>query len=300
MIPQSIRRSLLHLVILSSQGLASDWLALYNSGEEKLRHGMAEEAARDLRQSLRSAESDKVSPAQLAGILDALGRSRFRAGKYREATGYFEKALQLAHQPGSRLAGLVNASQAYRELGEYKKSEHYIREALRMAPGDARHWQLLGSVLIKSRKYEEAQLAEQKALALGDASVAALAWSDLSAMAEAQGHLTEAATLLERAIHTMHPQHARGRLLVSLAALEMRAKHPHPAASHLREAIQDLETALGKMHPDLAKALDFYASVLRRVGRKSEARQAAERAGEIRASLAATVHWRDLKPPAQD
>jgi tetratricopeptide (TPR) repeat protein len=293
--PKSIRRSLLILGVILPQALASDWQGLYQSGEEKLRRGMAEEASRDLRQSLRGAEVDNVSPVEMAGILDALGRSRFRASKYREAADYFEKALRLADRPGDRAPGLVNAAQAYRELGEYRKSEMYVREALEAAPGDARIWQLLGSVLIKSRQYAEAEAAERKALALGNASIAAVAWSDLAVMEEAKGHPADAAAHLRHAIDSSAPGHGRGRLLVNLGLLEHRARREAEAAGHLREAIGELEAVLGKAHPDLAQALDSYAEVLRRAGRKPEAREASERAREIRSTLAATVDWRDLR-----
>lgn len=301
MIPKSIRRSLLSLTVIIHQALAFDWLVLYHSGEEKLRRGLAGEASRDLRKSLREAESGKAGPVPIAGILDALGRACFREGKYREAVGYFESALRLALRPSDRVPSLFNAAQAYRELGENGQAEKRIHEALEIAPGDARIWQLLGSVLIKSRKYEDAEAAERKALTLGNSSIAALAWSDLSVMEEAQGHFAEAVAHLQRAIAIFPTGHERGRLLVNLALLERRAKHANEAVSHLREAIRELETALGKAHPDLATALDSYADVLRNVGLKPEARQAAERAREIRHSLASTVDWHDFqKSPVKD
>jgi tetratricopeptide (TPR) repeat protein len=259
---------------------------------------MAEEASRDLRKALRGAESENVGPAQMAGILDALGRARFRASKYREASGYFERVLLLVERPDDRVASLVNAAQAYREVGDCRKSEKHAREALLIAPGEARVWQLLGSVLIQCRKYEEATKAERQALALGDASIATMVWSDLSVMEEAQGRFEEAAAHLRRAIDGLPGGQRRGRLLVNLGLLESRARRADEAAAHLLEAIQTLEAEAGKEHPDVARALDAYAGVLRRAGRKSEARQAAERARGIRVSLAATVDWHDLQRKA--
>jgi tetratricopeptide (TPR) repeat protein len=301
MVSKSTRRSFLSLLaIIVHQATASDWLTLYRSGEEKLRLGMAEEASRDLRKSLRNAETGNAGAAQRVAILDALGRARFRAGQYREAAGYFETALQLGTPAADRLRLLVNAAQAYRELGKYRNAEGCAREASRIDPNDPHVWQLLGSVLVRSRKFEEAMVAEQKALALGSSTVAALAWSDLSVMEESQGHFAEAAAHLQRAIDMFPPGHERGRLLVNLGLLEHRARRTHAALTFLNEAIQQLEAVLEKAHPDLAHALESYAEVLRRAGRKLESRRAAKRAAEIRSSLGATVDWQDLRPPGRD
>lgn len=299
MTTRPILRSVLGLII-SYQSSAFDWRGLYHSGEAKLRRGMAEEASRELRQSLREAESENVSSSQKAAILDALGRARFRLAKYREAAGYFEMSVQFAEQPTDRVPGLVNAAQAYRELGEYGKSEKCASTALQHAPNDGRIWQLLGSVLIKSRRFEEAKAAEQKALAFGDSNVTALAWSDLSLIEDAQGRYAEAVSYLRRAIDALPPGHERGRLLVNLGLQEHRARRANEAVSHLSQAVSELESVLGKAHPDLAQALDSYAEVLRHAGRKPEARKATQRAMEIRSSLAATVNWQDLKSPPQD
>jgi len=299
MIPKFTRWSLLGFIIVAQLAAAADWLILYRSGDEKLRRGMGEEASHDLRKALRGAESENASRAQLGAILDALGRSRFRLGKYREAITYFERAIRLADQPAGRVPGLANSAQAYRELHEYRKSETCVREALDIDANDARIWQLLGSVLIQSRKFEEAKAAERRALELGDSFIAALVWSDLSVMEEAQGRVGEAAANLRRAIGIFPRGQQRARLLVNLAVLEQKTKRGHEAATHLLEATQEMESAVGKTHPDLAKALESYAEVLRRMGRKPEARQAAQRAREIRHFLATTVDWHDLKTPAQ-
>lgn len=296
MVPKFIHHFVFSLTVILHQTLpAADWQDLYHSGEQKLSRGKAAEASRDFQKCLAEAESANAGPVALTGILDAFGRSRFREGKYREAAGYFEKALELADSPSNRMPGLFNLANTYRELGETAKAEARVREAFAIAPNDARVWRLLGSILIRSRKYEEAGIAERKALDLGNPSVAALAWSDLSVMEEARGRYPQAAGYLEKAIALLPAGHERGRLLVNLAMLETKARRPDAAATHLREAIREFETALGSAHPDLATALDSYAEVLRSAGRKPQAREAAERARQIRTSLSASVDWRDLR-----
>ncbi|MBI3471718.1 MAG: tetratricopeptide repeat protein, partial [Candidatus Solibacter usitatus] len=164
---------------------AADWVAQYQSGEEKLRLGMIEEACRELQSALAAAESSKAEREGLGAILDALGRAQFQAGRYQKSAHYFERALRLWERPADRTATLCGAGQAYRELGELGRAERYVREAVEIAPTEPRAWQLFGSVLIKRRQYQEAEAAERKALSLGGSGIAAIAWSDLAVLHEA-------------------------------------------------------------------------------------------------------------------
>ncbi|MBI1787451.1 MAG: tetratricopeptide repeat protein, partial [Acidobacteria bacterium] len=117
---------------------AADWVAQYQSGEEKLRLGMIEEACRELQSALAAAESSKAEREGLGAIHDALGRAQFQAGRYQKSAHYFERALRLWDRPADRAATLCNAGQAYRELGEHGRAERYVREAVEIAPTEPR------------------------------------------------------------------------------------------------------------------------------------------------------------------
>ena len=77
---------LMMLVVLPA---LAEWAASYRLGEALLQQGRAEDAVRELKIALEE------RPEEVA-ILDALGRAEFRAGRYRSAKGYFEKASKVA------------------------------------------------------------------------------------------------------------------------------------------------------------------------------------------------------------
>ena len=54
----------------------------------------------------------------------------------------------------------------------------------------------------------------------------------------------------------------------------------------LQDALEEAEASVGPDHPDTARILEQYSELLRRNGRKAEAKKAVERAVAIRASSA--------------
>lgn len=63
-----------------------------------------------------------------------------------------------------------------------------------------------------------------------------------------------------------------------------------------------MEEAVGPSHPDLAFILENYAAVLRKIGEKTKAKEAAGRARALRSAFAAQantngsmVDWNDLR-----
>jgi tetratricopeptide (TPR) repeat protein len=292
---RSISAFLFGTLILTQATEAGDWLTQYKSGEEKLRLGVYAEAKRDLQAALASAESSQAGRAAVGAILDALGRTQFQSGQYRESTHSFERALQLWDQPVDRVAGLCNAGQAYREVGDYGRAEAYVREALALAPTEPRVWQLLGSVLIKRKRYQQAEAAERHSLSLGGTGIAASVWSDLAVIHEAQGKYEESEKALQRSIEITTPGRQRARMLANLGDVERKLGRFEDAVVHSRQGLEEMEAAVGPRHPDVATILEVHSTALRQAGRRPEAKQAAGRAREIRSLLAATVDWRDLK-----
>jgi tetratricopeptide (TPR) repeat protein len=286
----------LSLVILPDLTRAApEWRILYTAGEQKLKEGQVEEARRHLSLALAAAESNHAIPGELAAILDALGRSWFRAGKYFQAATSFERALKLPTQPPVRVPILCNAAQSYREAGDYRNAEKHLREALSLSPAEPDAWQLLGSVLILQRKFAEAEAAERNAFSFGGSTFAVSVWSDLAMIHEARGNHAESAKVLTAAIGLAQPGSVRARLLANLGAAELRLGHSGNSLDHLRSSLQEMEAAVGPRHPDVAAILELYSSVLRSARRKPEAQEAARRAKEIRAFLASSVDWRELR-----
>lgn len=274
---------------------APEWQLLYTAGEQKLKEGKFEEARRHLSLALAAAESSHAVPSETAAILDALGRTWFRTGKFLQAATSFERALKLSTEPPVRVPILCNAAQSYREAGDYRNGEKYLREALSLSPAEPQAWRLLGSVLIRRRKFAEAEAAERKAFSLGGSTIAVSVWSDLAMIHEARGNHAECAKVLAAAIAQAQPGYERARLLSNLGAAELRLGNSGEGLIHLRTSLSEMEAAVGPRHPDVAAILELYSVALRGARRKPEAEQAALRAKEIRASLASSVDWRELR-----
>jgi tetratricopeptide (TPR) repeat protein len=274
---------------------AEDWKSLYRAGEEKLQSGQIELARRQLLLALSAAQSSPAEPQDVAVILDALGRAWFRLGRYVEAATTFERALKLSTQASGRVPILCNAAQSYREAGEAALAGKYLREALTIAPTEPHAWRLLGSVLIRQRKFSEAEEAERKAFSLGDQTIKIAVLSDLAMIHETRGNHAEAANELRAAIDLARAGYERARLLSNLGAAELKLGNSGAGLAHLRNSLEEMEVAVGPRHPDVAGILELYSSALVAARRKPEARQAARRAKEIRALLGSTVDWRDLK-----
>lgn len=274
---------------------AAEWASLYKTGEEKLKEGLIDEARRHLSRALSAAESSRAVPEDIAVIHDAMGRTWFRAGRFSQAATSFEKALKLSTQPAARVPILCNAAQSYREAGDSAKSEKHLREALTLEPEEPHAWRLLGSVLIRQRKFSEAEAAERKALSLGDPTTAVAVWSDLAMIHEARGNYAESAIDLRAALALAQPGYERARLLSNLGAAELKLGRPGDGVVQISKSLAEMEAAVGPQHPDVAGILELYATALRANRRKPESEQAARRAKEIRSLLDATVDWRELK-----
>ena len=86
----------------------------------------------------------------------------------------------------------------------------------------------------------------------------------------------------------------------NLAMLQWQSGMREASEKTLQEALAEAEASVGPDHPDTARILELSGEVLRRSGRKAEAKKAADRAVAIRASSASqtnengfTVDWRD-------
>jgi len=293
-------------IVLSAPALAG-WQERYRAGELLLSQGRPDEAQRALIIALREAEAVAVEDSSLVVILDALGRTEFKAGRYRRAKTYFERSLGLVRGKGTaeEAIALTNAGTALQALGENTRAEEMFRRALQVQPRNAAIWHLLGQSLFEERRYMEAETALRQSLTIQEESadrVSGAILSDLASIYSAQRQHRQALDILDRAITATPPGQVRARMLANRAILRWKLGHRADAESDLTQALAEMEAAVSPLHPDVAVILHSYAAVLEITGRGRQAKEIQKRAQAIDSSFIAltnsrwlTVDWRDLK-----
>jgi tetratricopeptide (TPR) repeat protein len=294
----------LTLTLLLAAPAWTDWEQRYRTGEQLLSEGKVDEAHRELAAALADAESGGRGRAGIVTILDALGRTEFRAGRYRPAAEYFERSLKFTAK-GSHAEAVAhsNAGQAYLALGNTVRAEASFRAAREILPRSAHLWHLMGQVLFQERRFAEAESALQNALHIwgeSDPSNSASALNDLAILYQVQHRQRQALETLKRAVGVALPGQARARILANLGSSSWKLGEKQQALRWLSEALAEMERIVGPDHPDVGRILEEYATVLKKTGRGTEAKELEKRARDIRSSFAAhtgkaTVDWRDLK-----
>jgi tetratricopeptide (TPR) repeat protein len=116
-----------------------------------------------------------------------LGTNALRAGRYEEAIGHFQQALQ-------RHPGLVDAAQgiglAYAEQGQMAQAEAQFQAVLRLAPDFAEAYTQLGTLYVRTSRLEQAATAYRTVIKLQPEQ--AQGYHNLGTVLAAQGQ-TEAA-----------------------------------------------------------------------------------------------------------
>ena len=277
-------------MLLIASPVLADWTDRYQSGEDLLQQGQPERAIRELQSALAQRPDH---PA----ILDALGRAEFHKGHYRLARKYFVKAT---HTPGGdSAAGLANLAMASIALGESRRAESLAQQALEREPNNLKTLKLLAQALYLQNRHAEAKGILQRILAMQSDPITL---ADLATIYEAERKIGLAMDLLQQALTEMSPGQARARMRTNLAMLQWQAGMRDLSEKTLRQALAEAEASVGSDHADTARVLEFYGQVLRRIGRKAEAKNAAERAVAIRAGTASqtnengfTVDWLDSR-----
>lgn len=91
-------------------------------------------------------------------VISARGTAKAKQGLYKEATTFYERALQLAPDQASILS---NLAMAYTMEGQPQKAEPLLRRAAAVRSNDERVNQNLSLVLGLQGKYDEAKVAAQ-------------------------------------------------------------------------------------------------------------------------------------------
>jgi tetratricopeptide (TPR) repeat protein len=278
-------------MLLMAVPAMADWSARYRAGEDLLNNGQPENAIKELRSAL---EEKPGHPA----ILDALGRAEFQAGRNRSASKYFDQALQGAGKEKAFV--LSNAAMASIGLGDSRRAESLVRQALELEPRNVKILKVLAQSLYLQKRYGEAEATFQQILAIHNDPMAR---GDLATLYQAEHKNDLAIDLLQQAVSEIAPGQARARMLANLGVLQWNSAMREASEKTLKQALREAETSAGLNHPDTARILERYADVLRRTGRKAEANSAARRAMAIRDSSSfqtndngLSVDWRDSRP----
>jgi tetratricopeptide (TPR) repeat protein len=128
-----------------------------------------------------------------------------------------------------------------------------------------------------------------------------VALSTLAEIYKKEKRLVEALQTLQMALAASVRGRAHAMLLSNIGSLQWDLGHRELSVKTQQAAVEEAENVFGKDHPDTALILEEFGWLLRKVGRKSEAAQVAERAANIRSKYAAqtneggfSVDWLEL------
>lgn len=239
-----------------------------------------------------------------AAVFNNLGAVYSQLGRTRDAQLAYEKSLAVWRDLGladSRDAArtLGNLGAVYAKLNLVGKAEDTLERAASLAQrlgGDleaTKIWVNLGQVYESEHRWDDAEklfrdTIEIRERELGPANLeVALALNNLGVLLENRKRLTEAEPLLARAVRIWetaagpkHPWLAAG--FNNLAIVYSGLGQLDQAETDFRRAIEIAAAELPADHPDLATYRLSYAQLLRKLGRKGEARQLEQEARTAR------------------
>ncbi len=246
---------------------------------------------------LLAALSETPESASLLGTLASVEQDM---GEYLEAERSYLHALGVATRSQvdiERITILNNLGTLYLDTRQYSKAERVRDDLERMGPGAFESYPALSALLqnliaslehARNRDDEAARHYEQ-ALRLfrsaqGPVSIdAAIVESNLGTLYWEAGQYGPAGDLFRQSIRDIKtasgPQNpALVRSLINLAGCENMSGHPNEAEALARSAVELSGKILGLDHPVTARAELQLASVLRKLRRKTEARELEKRA----------------------
>jgi tetratricopeptide (TPR) repeat protein len=207
--------------------------------------------------------------------------------------------LEATGHPGPAIATpLINLATVRTEQGRLGEAEELHTRALNLlarvfGPAAAEVGVALNGLAelsIKRRNHSEAERHLLRALPLWDGvnqagKHRAMTLFHLSTVRDRQGRAAEAESLLRRAVSDWedsvgeaHPTYAAA---ITRLAMLLAGTKPHEAEGLFAVALSFREKQLGADHPETGRTLAAYAHLLRRSGRKREARALQERADRI-------------------
>jgi len=243
-----------------------------------------------------------ADPASPLAALEQAADERYRHGDYREAERLQMQVLDNVERraraqpvdlarPYHRLAAIYLAQGKLTAAERYAKAAcgHQHRSGASSADR-ARVLNLFAQVRFQQRRYREAAELQEKVVRLveqdGRSGGLARMLNDLAMIRAATGELRLARALLDRSVE-LHkrsagqPDDGFGETLGNLALVCVRQGDYMKAEDHYRQAADLMEITRGREHPHLGLLLSEYSAVLRKNGRKAEARTIGRRAKAI-------------------
>lgn len=224
--------------------------------------------------------------------------------RYLEAGPLYQRALRIT----VRALGPDHADVAtiYHNLGGLEhaagngmRGEPFARKAVRIRvralgshhPDVAADLTALAALLDQQKKYDESERLYRRALAIVERAhgpthlAVSVNLNNLAAVQQARGRVSTAEQMYRRAldiaVEHLGEHHPKvGFSLNNLAAL-LAVDRPADAVPLYRRAMRIFTRTLGATHPNVGICLENYAAVLRKIGRRKEARDAARRAVRI-------------------
>ncbi|MCR9164611.1 MAG: tetratricopeptide repeat protein [Nannocystaceae bacterium] len=264
------------------------------------------QAEAQMRAALDLADEAGLSEEERAGLLDNLGTTLRRVGKFEEALATHEDALALreaALGPDHPMVArtLTNTAAAYIELAKFDEADARYERALdirvRTLGEDhvdvALTLQNLGVAYYRRGRiddalpyFERALAIRQKALPENHPRVLGN-MSNLAQVRYEQGDIDGASELFEDVLRRIerdadHDPTLKSTVLTNLANVRLAQKRHDEAIKIFEKSLALDEAAVGPDHPDVAMTLTNLGNVLEDVGRLDEALALQQRALRIR------------------
>jgi len=289
-------------------GQPTQWEQTNRAADSLIANGQYSAAAERLNEALRGAETLAPNDFELAMTYNRLGLLLTNLGQFREADRDFQRAVQIYERIGEKskayaevIYNLANLYAQWRRYGQARKLAERLLDILSGTipedhPDFLEAMRLWGDLERAGGRYREAEALQRQTLAIWNrhpetnGTYIAMALGSLAATLVGLKRYDEAKNLIEEALCLAEkdagPQHPlTGVLLQSLGELYVLQRHHAEAAKVLARSLAINERALGPGHETLARANLVYAQVLRKLNRKSEAKEYERRAYAIQASL---------------
>jgi len=288
---------LLSAVFVFSNG----WQSAVQTSEQLQEQGRLRDAEQVLMASLQ--DESGLGAHGLAYVYNNLGSIYQDQRRFAEARRHYLRAIAEweragdAHRPALART-LNNFASLLWETGQLAEAESVLIRSYHLQinvaganqPEAAQWFYNLATLYLNQNQWTEAEAAYRKFLAVedarrGDALKTAVAAGNLALICRKAGRNAEADLLLQKA--RMIWEQASGQsglspvLTLDLASGFLSGNALMEAESAGKQAVTSAEQHFGEAHPRTAQALTVYAAVLRRLQRKSEAREMEKRARRI-------------------
>jgi tetratricopeptide (TPR) repeat protein len=264
------------------------------SPHELIARGQYQRAADEIIKRLKEPGGAGMS-SERAVLLSNLGMVQNKLGRYAEAENTLEKALQIWKALGQTEAEkyartLNNLANVFLNQRRYAKAEEMFKEALTLFRNTSSEsftdigltLSNLGLTAISLRRFTEAEEFFQQAMTLQRTSQEtthlAITLNNLALAYKLQGRLCEAARTYIQAVRAWEANlgYVPPEVAVAfhnLAMVESALGQTDEAERHFKQALETVNTSLPPEHPTRIAILSGYADLLKKVGRKREAKQ---------------------------